>query len=180
MDEGKFSMDSVVLLLSFFFLNLNCFCFFSFQSQTLSNKEGCSGLFSLQRVVKKQKIPSVDHFPTQLFERRKWVNIHVHNVVWTDNLQLSNSLLSPSGLATSTRCRVLDWGGAWIQDTQEIKRTLFIWTKQDKTCKFLRKSFFFFLRRNMMFDHFPGIPTVDENLAQLLNCNELAFSYHVL
>ena len=31
-----------------------------------------------------------------------------------------------------------------------------------------------------MFDHFPGIPTVDENLAQLLNCNELAFSYYVL
>ena len=35
----------------------------------------------------------VDHFPTQLFERRKWVNIHVHNVVWTDNHQLLNSLL---------------------------------------------------------------------------------------
>ena len=33
-----------------------------------------------------------------------------------------------------------------IQNTQEIKRTLFNWTKQDKTCKFSRKSLmpFFF------------------------------------
>ena len=29
-----------------------------------------------------------------------------------------------------------------IQSTQEIKRTLFNWTKQDKTCKFWRKSSF--------------------------------------
>ena len=29
-----------------------------------------------------------------------------------------------------------------IQNTQEIKRTLFNWTKQDKTCKFSRKSSF--------------------------------------
>ena len=28
------------------------------------------------------------------------------------------------------------------QNTQEIKRTLFNWTKQEKTCKFLRKSSF--------------------------------------
>ena len=30
-----------------------------------------------------------------------------------------------------------------IQNTQEIKRTLFNETKQDKTCTFSRKSFFF-------------------------------------
>ena len=29
-----------------------------------------------------------------------------------------------------------------IQNTREIKRTLFNWTKQDKTCKFSRKSSF--------------------------------------
>ena len=29
-----------------------------------------------------------------------------------------------------------------IQNAQEIKRTLFIWTKQEKTCKFSRKSSF--------------------------------------
>ena len=29
-----------------------------------------------------------------------------------------------------------------MQYTQEIKGTLFNWTKQDKTCKFLRKSSF--------------------------------------
>ena len=29
-----------------------------------------------------------------------------------------------------------------IQNTQEIKRTLFNWTKQDKTCKFSSKSSF--------------------------------------
>ena len=33
-------------------------------------------------------------------------------------------------------------GKVLIQNTQEIKRTLFNWTKQDKTCKFLRKSSF--------------------------------------
>ena len=30
----------------------------------------------------------------------------------------------------------------WIQNTQEIKRTLFNWTKQDKMCKFSRMSSF--------------------------------------
>ena len=30
----------------------------------------------------------------------------------------------------------------FIQNTQEIKRTLFNWMKQDKTCKFSRKSSF--------------------------------------
>ena len=30
----------------------------------------------------------------------------------------------------------------FIQNTQEIKRTLFNWTKQDKTCEFSRKSSF--------------------------------------
>ena len=35
-----------------------------------------------------------------------------------------------------------------IQNTQEIKRTLFNWMQQDKTCKFLRKSSFSSYKRH--------------------------------
>ena len=63
-----------------------------------------------------------------------------------------------------------------VQNTQEIKRTLFNWMKQDKMCKFLRKSSFssYLQQGSPLFQAMYNIKTNNSTYLVSVGCGRLA------
>ena len=78
------------------------------------------------------------HWNKWLVSQVTQYTVHAY-VTWKSSRSCSCTF---SGLKKNLRQSWLPAFWRKVQNTQEIKRTLFDWTKQDKTCTFLKKSSF--------------------------------------